>query len=72
MGHIKIWYNGKSYTVDENETVESLKTRILNLPPEMMLIDERCQLLNDKKRIGESGLKDGEAVMPVVRPEYGR
>jgi len=71
MAHIKIWYNGKSFTVDENETIESLKTRILNLPPEMLLMDEKCRLLNDKKRVREAGLKDGEAVMPIVRPEYG-
>lgn len=71
MAHIKIWYNGKSFTVDENETIESLKTRILNIPPEMLLMDEKCRLLNDKKRVREAGLKDGEAVMPIVRPEYG-
>lgn len=72
MGHIKIWYDGKRYPVDENETVRTLKTKILNLPPEMMLMDEKCRLLNDKKRVRETGLRDGQAVMPVVKPRYGQ
>ena len=71
MGHIKIWYDGKSYPVDENETVRTLKTKILNLPPEMMLMDEKCRLLKDKKRVRETSLRDGQAVMPVVKPRYG-
>lgn len=71
MGHMKIWYDGKRYTVDENETVKTLKTKILNLPPEMMLMDENCRLLKDKKRVRETGLRNGQAVMPVVRPRYG-
>jgi hypothetical protein len=57
--------------VDENETVHTLKTKVLNLSPEMMLMDEKCRLLNDKKRVSETGLRDGQAVMPVVRPRYG-
>lgn len=71
MGHMKIWYNGKRYAVDENETIRTLKTQVLNLPPEMMLMDEKCRLLKDKKRVRETGLRDGQAVMPVVRPRYG-
>lgn len=71
MGHMKIWCNGKRYAVDENETIRTLKTKILNLPPEMMLMDEKCRLLKDKKRVRESGLIDGQAVMPVVKPRYG-
>ena len=71
MGHIKIWCNGKRYPVDENETVRTLKTKVLNLPPEMLLMDEECRLLKDKKRVRETGLRDGQAVMPVVKPRYG-
>jgi hypothetical protein len=71
MGHMKIWYDGKSYSVDENETIGTLKTKVLNLPPEMMLMDEKCKLLNDKKSAREAGLANGQAVMPVVRPRYG-
>ena len=71
MGHMKIWYNGKRYAVDENETIRTLKTKVLNLPPEMMLMDEKCRLLKDKKRVRETGLRDGQAVMPVVKPRYG-
>lgn len=71
MGHMKIWYDGKRYPVDENETIGTLKTKILNLPPEMMLMDEKCRLLNDKKRVRETDLRDGQAIMPVVKPRYG-
>ena len=71
IGHIKVWYDGKSYAIDENETIRILKTKTLNLPPEMMLMDEKCRLLNDKKSVREAGLRDGQAVMPVVRPRYG-
>lgn len=71
MGHMKIWYDGKHYPVDENETIRTLKTKVLNLPPEMMLIDEKCRLLNDKKRVSETSLRDGQAVMPIVKPRYG-
>lgn len=72
MGHIKVWYDGKRYAVDENETIRTLKTKVLNLAPEMMLMDENCRLLNDKKRVREAGLRDGEAVLPVVKPRYGQ
>lgn len=71
MGHIRVWYDGKKYPVDENNTIRTLKTKVLNLPPEMMLMDENCRLLNDKKRVREAGLRDGEAVMPIVKPRYG-
>lgn len=71
MGHIKVWYNGKQYSVDENETVRTLKTKILNLPPEMMLTNEGCKILKDDRKIRETGLRDGEAVMPLVTPGYG-
>ena len=71
MGHIRLLYNGKRYTVDENDTVRTLKTKILNLAPEMMLMDESSRLLKDKKKVREAGLRDGEAVMPIVKPRYG-
>jgi hypothetical protein len=68
---MKIWFDGKSYSVDENETIGTMKTKVLNLPPEMMLIDEKCRLLDDKKSARQAGLADGEAVTSIVKPEYG-
>lgn len=68
---MKIWYDGKSYSVDENETIGTMKTKVLNLPPETMLIDEKCRILDDKKSARQAGLADGQGVTPVVRPEYG-
>lgn len=75
MGHIRIVYDGKSYVVDEDETIKTLKTKVLNLAPETMLVSETSigtqRPLKDDQRISESGLKDGEVVMPLVIPEYG-
>lgn len=70
MGHVRVVYNGKSYIVDENETIKTLKT-VLNIAPEMMLVNERGKRLKDNQRIREAGLKDGEAVMPLLNPEFG-
>jgi hypothetical protein len=71
MGHIKVCYDGKHYSIDENETVSTLKTKVLNLPPEMILVDEGCKILKNDRKIRETGLRDGEVVMPLVNPGYG-
>lgn len=70
MGHIKIRYAGKSYPADEYETIETLKTKVLNLTPEAMLVNEDGRLLSNREQVKDC-LKDGECVMPLVRPEYG-
>ena len=65
-GSIKIRKDGKTIIVDEDATAREIK-RILNLPPDSVLINARNEAIRDDERIGDK-VHDGESVGAI--PSY--
>ncbi len=60
MGSLHIKKNGKVYEIDENATAAEAK-KIMNLPPDSVLVNARNESIHDYERIGDK-VRDGESV----------
>jgi hypothetical protein len=66
MGSIHFQKDGKAYSVEEDATGAEVK-RILDLPPDSVLINARNEEIKNRESIG-SKVRDGEAL--AARPSY--
>ncbi|MDI6826807.1 MAG: hypothetical protein QMD36_06560 [Candidatus Aenigmarchaeota archaeon] len=66
MGSIHFQKDGKIFKVDEDATGAEIK-KMLNLPPDSVLINARNEEIKDRDRIA-SRVRDGETV--AARPSY--
>jgi hypothetical protein len=66
MGSIHFLKNGKVYRVEEDATGAEIK-RVLNLPPDAVLVNARNEEIEDHEAIS-SKVRDGEGI--AAKPSY--
>ena len=66
MGSIHLRKDGKTYQIEESATGAQVK-KILNLPPDSVLVNARNQMILDNEKIGDK-VRDGESI--AARPKF--
>lgn len=68
MGSIHLKKDGKMYTMNEEATGAQVK-RLMSLPPDSVLVNERNEQIGDYEAIGDK-TKDGESLAAYPSFQY--
>lgn len=68
MGSIHLRKDGKTYQIEESATGAQVK-RLLNLPPDSMLVNARNERIGDHEAIGDK-VRNEESIAAKPRFQY--